>query len=279
MTTVITILAENYVGKPGLLGEHGFGAMIESPRGQFLFDTGPGLSLPYNTEKMGIDLRGLDKIILSHGHYDHTGGLKWALEQTGPVQVVASNRVFTAHMARDANNTSKPPRYVGIPFTRQALEELGAEFVLLNKTTEISDGVWFVTNYSRRFEAAPNDPRLVLMENDRMVPDDLPDDSCLLIEANAGPVLMLGCTHSGLINTLMHLKNDLGISKVAAVIGGTHLMASDDTGIARAMDVFDEFSIDLIGTSHCTGFKASALLAAHFGKRFTLAATGSVITV
>jgi 7,8-dihydropterin-6-yl-methyl-4-(beta-D-ribofuranosyl)aminobenzene 5'-phosphate synthase len=279
MKTVITILAENYAGKSGLIAEHGFSAFIEGPRGRYLFDTGPGRSLPHNAEKLSIDLKKTDKIIISHGHYDHTGGLKWALGQTGPIEVVANSRLFMPHMAMNPENPSKPPRHVGCPFTQKELEVLGAEFVFLNQTAKIGDGVWFITHYPRPVESVPNDPKLVLVENSQIIPDDLPDDSCLLIEDDPAPILILGCTHSGIINTLLHLRNDMGISKLKAVIGGTHLMASDEAAVRRAIDIFEEFSVALIGTSHCTGFRASVLLATHFKERFVLAATGSVITL
>ncbi|MDX9788745.1 MAG: MBL fold metallo-hydrolase [Desulfobacterales bacterium] len=279
MKTTITILSENYVGKSGLMGEHGFSALIESAKGRFLFDTGPGRSLPYNAEKLHINLKTIDKIFLSHGHYDHTGGLKWAIEQAGPIRVVASKHLFIKHMGMDLTQPSKPPFYAGCPFSQQELEALGAEFLFLNQTTKIGDGVWFLTNYPRTVETVPEDARLVRMENGQIVPDDIPDDSSLLIETDTAPILILGCTHSGIINTLLHLKNDMGISKLKAVIGGTHLMASDESAVERAMDMLDEFSVEMIGTAHCTGFKATVLIATRFKERFVLAAAGSVITV
>jgi 7,8-dihydropterin-6-yl-methyl-4-(beta-D-ribofuranosyl)aminobenzene 5'-phosphate synthase len=279
MKTVITILAENYAGKSGLIAEHGFSAFIHSPKGRYLFDTGLGRSLPHNVEKLNIDLKKTDKIILSHGHYDHTGGVKWALGQTGPIPVVANSRLFMPHMALNPEDPSKPPRHVGCPFTQKELEDAGARFVFLDQTTKIDEGVWFITHYPRPVETVPNDPKLVLVHNSRVVPDDLPDDSCLLIEDDPAPILILGCTHSGIINTLLHLKNHMGISKLKAVIGGTHLMASDEAAVRRAIDIFDEFSVGLIGTAHCTGFKASVQMATHFKERFMLAATGSVITL
>jgi 7,8-dihydropterin-6-yl-methyl-4-(beta-D-ribofuranosyl)aminobenzene 5'-phosphate synthase len=279
MKTVITILAENYAGKSGLIGEHGFSALIENSKGRYLFDTGPGRSLPHNVEKLGIDLNKTDKIIISHGHYDHTGGLKWAIAQTGPIQVVANHHLFMAHMALNPETPSKPPRHVGCPFTQKELEDVGAEFVFVNKTSKIGDGLWFITHYPRLVETVPNDPKLVLVENSRIVPDDLPDDSCLLIEDDPAPILVLGCTHSGIINTLMHLRDSLGVTKLKAVIGGTHLMASGEEAVRRTIDIFESFSVGLIGTSHCTGFKASVLMATHFKERFVLAAAGSVITL
>ena len=83
MKTVITILVDNCVSRAGLIGEHGFSALVEKGEEKFLFDTGPGTSLPHNTKKLEKDLRHLDKIIISHGHYDHTGGLKWAIQRSG----------------------------------------------------------------------------------------------------------------------------------------------------------------------------------------------------
>jgi 7,8-dihydropterin-6-yl-methyl-4-(beta-D-ribofuranosyl)aminobenzene 5'-phosphate synthase len=277
MKAKITILTDNYVGKAGLMGEHGFSALIEAANGRWLFDTGTGLSLPHNVEKLGIDLTGLDGIILSHGHYDHTGGLRWALTQTGPTEVVANSQVFMPHLACDPNNPTVPPRRIGCPFSQEQLENLGARFHFLDYSGQISDNLWFITGYPRIEEMVPNDPRLVLQKDDRLIADDLPDDGCLLIMADPA-ILILGCTHSGLENTLLHLKNDLGISRLKAVIGGTHLMVSTQAETQRAMDMLEAFSVDVVGTSHCTGFNASLRIATRFKERFVPAAVGSVFS-
>ncbi len=285
--TVITILAENSVGKSGLLGEHGFSALIERDDEKYLFDTSPGLSLPHNIKLLGKNLSGLNKIIISHGHYDHTGGLKWAVREAGGAEIIAHPDIFCRHSAciskieirnqRIEIPKDEPVRYVGCPYTQEELEASGARFNFIDRTEKIAPGLWFIAGIERKPEYIPNDSRLVLPRKDYFVPDMINDDASLLLECeDASPVLMLGCAHSGILNVMEHVREKMGIRKLCAVIGGTHLMFSDSQNISLVIDRLEEFSVDKVGVSHCTGMKAAVELAKHFGERFVMASAGSV---
>ena len=141
MTATITILCDNSISGSGFIGEHGFSALIERKREKYLFDTGPGISLPLNLKAMDKDLHGLKKVFLSHGHYDHTGGLKWVIEQTGNIEVVAHPAVFSRHMHFDPRKPLDYHRYIGCPFTRKELEDLGARFTFLDYAQETDPGI------------------------------------------------------------------------------------------------------------------------------------------
>ncbi|QTA92629.1 Beta-lactamase domain-containing protein [Desulfonema magnum] len=286
MKMTITILAENTVSKSGLIGEHGFSVLIERGDEKYLFDTSPGASLPHNIKRLDKNLNGLNKIIISHGHYDHTGGLKWAIEQTGEIEVVAHPDMFCEHMALknkfefQNSNFKMPvdevPRYVGCPHTRKELEGLGACFNFIDHTHEIAPGLWFITDTERDPELVPNDFRLVIPEGEYFAPDLIKDDATLLIEGEKSPILILGCAHSGILNILNYVREEMKISELTAVMGGTHLMYSETKDIPRIIDTLEGFSIDLIGVSHCTGMKAAVELAKHFGDRFEMASAGTV---
>ncbi|MBF0496939.1 MAG: MBL fold metallo-hydrolase [Deltaproteobacteria bacterium] len=278
MKTIITIIAENSISRPGLLGEHGFGAMIERGDEKYLFDTGPQMSWPLNLKALNKDLTGLSQIILSHGHYDHTGGLPQAVRLAGPVEIVAHPEIFGPHHVIDAANPDNPPRYAGIPATRPELENLGAYFRFIDHTEEISPGIFFITGINRAPDQLPNDRQLVMLKDGRLTPDPIIDDASLLLRCDCGDVLLLGCAHSGVLNILDHLRNNLGITRLAAILGGTHLMFSDSEFVPRVIARFAEFSIELIGVSHCTGWPAALALAKHFDSRFTMAAAGAVFT-
>ncbi|OQX28297.1 MAG: hypothetical protein BWK80_00780 [Desulfobacteraceae bacterium IS3] len=275
--TVITILAENSVGKSGLLGEHGFSAFIERDDEKYLFDTGPGLSLPHNIKLLGKNLSGLNKIIISHGHYDHTGGLKWAVREAGGAEIVAHPEIFSRHSIEDRKNKVSAFRYVGCPYSQEELEADGAHFNFIDRTEKIAPGLWFIAGIKRKPEYIPNDSRLVIPHNDNFAPDMINDDASLLLECeDASPVLMLGCAHSGILNILKHIREKMGIRKLRAVIGGTHLMFSDSQDISLVIERLEEFSVDTVGVSHCTGMKAAVELAKYFGERFVMASAGSV---
>jgi 7,8-dihydropterin-6-yl-methyl-4-(beta-D-ribofuranosyl)aminobenzene 5'-phosphate synthase len=272
----ITILCDNSISRSGFIGEHGFSLLIESQGKKYLFDTGPGMSLPLNLKVLNKNLESLDKIFMSHGHYDHTGGLKWVIQQVGKVEVVAHPDIFSRHMVLNTQDTGKPPLYIGCQFTQDELEQLGATFVFMDHTTEVSPGLWFVTGIDPDPAKIPNDARPVISQGEKFVRDPLKDDASLLLETDGDPILVLGCAHAGVFNILDHIRENMGITKLRAILGGTHLMFFEPKDVHRAIDKFEEFSIDLVGVSHCTGFQAAIELSKHFGDRFRLASAGSV---
>jgi 7,8-dihydropterin-6-yl-methyl-4-(beta-D-ribofuranosyl)aminobenzene 5'-phosphate synthase len=275
METKLSILCENSVHRAGVIGEHGFSALVEREGETFLFDTGPGISVAFNAKAMGKELRAVDRIVLSHGHYDHTGGLQRALRRTGPTEVVAHPAVFTAHMACDPKAPRETLRHAGCPQAQETFQRRGAHFRFVEGTQEISPGVWFVGGIERRPEWCPRDPRLVLAEGERLIPDPIEDDACLLLECRGGHVLLLGCTHSGVLNVLDHIERRMGVNRLQAVVGGTHLLFTETEDIRRVIARFESFSIETVAVSHCTGWRAVTELAGHFDQRFAMASAGS----
>jgi 7,8-dihydropterin-6-yl-methyl-4-(beta-D-ribofuranosyl)aminobenzene 5'-phosphate synthase len=276
MDKTVTILCDNNVSKSGFIGEHGSSCLIETGNEKYLFDTGPGMSLPFNLKAAHKELQGLNKVFISHGHDDHTGGLKWVIQQVGKVEVVAHPAIFSRHMLQESSDRAKSPRYIGCPHSQEELEKSGAVFRFIDHTQKTGSGLWFITGIDSDAKQYPNDPRLVLPQSERFVPDPVQDDASLLLETDKGPVLILGCAHSGILNIVDFLKKNMGIQKLAAVLGGTHLQFYDKKLIPRVIEKLEEFSVGLVGVSHCTGFEPAAELYRHFGERFRLASAGSV---
>jgi 7,8-dihydropterin-6-yl-methyl-4-(beta-D-ribofuranosyl)aminobenzene 5'-phosphate synthase len=278
MQTTLTVLCENSVAGSGVIGEHGFSVLIERPDAVYLFDTGPGLSLPHNCRALDKNLARVEKIFLSHGHYDHTGGLEYAVSQSAPVEVVAHESVFAAHMIGDPENRATPLRYIGCPVSPGALEAAGARLRLVGATCRVAPDIHFVTGVRRRPAQSVVDTRLQLPDGDGPGPltDPVSDDASLLIEGPHPPVLVLGCAHAGLLNILDHLQDEMGITRLAAVLGGTHLMFSGAALIAKTIQRLEDFSVRQVAACHCTGFDAAAMLAAHFKGRFSRACVGAV---
>lgn len=277
MTMRITILCENSVGpNSGTLGEHGFSALIEWPdREPLLFDTGQGGTLLHNARMMRKPLATVRTVVLSHGHYDHSGGLLPLLRQNGPLHVCAHPAVFSPRYRLKDNGECLS---IGIPHTRQELEEGGAAFDLSTEFRSIAPGV-FLTGEVPRATAFEEGDRGIFFDCAGLQPDSVPDDQSLILESARGLVILLGCCHSGLINTLEQAKRCTGREEIYALIGGTHLGFCSREQINVTMAALKRTGIRRLAASHCTGFTASARMFRDFPAQFQPAHVGYTLEV
>jgi 7,8-dihydropterin-6-yl-methyl-4-(beta-D-ribofuranosyl)aminobenzene 5'-phosphate synthase len=178
-------------------------------------------------------------------------------------------------MARLSPDPAVAPLYIGPPQTREAFEAAGAIFDFREETGAVAPGFHFITGYARQPEQTPGDRQLVLPQGEDHVPDPIAEDANLLLETPSGPVLVLGCAHGGVLNILDHVKATFGITRLHAILGGTHLMFYAPEQIRAAIEAFEAFDVKVVGVSHCTGPQAAMTLAQHFGDRFQQAAAGS----
>ena len=272
--TRITVICENRAHMArNIMGEHGFAALVKTPDTCLLMDTGQGLGLAHNAHALKIDLFALDGVVISHGHFDHTGGLMQVPAGESPLPIHAHPDLFAGKylVPRDQD-----PAYIGIPFSQSVLEEkLNARFTFHSRFTEIAPKVFFSGQVPRTWSFEPSDDRLVIQTPDGYLPDPFADDASLLIETPAGPVILTGCAHSGIVNIMEHFAQKSGHQTFHAVIGGTHLgFANDPSQLDQAMDAFDRFQVNTIAVSHCTGNEAAARLFHRFKDRFAFAGAG-----
>lgn len=272
--TRITILVDNNVQpNRGLMPEHGFSALVERPGLRFLFDTGQGKALPHNAQALGVDLSGLDAVILSHGHYDHTGGLNYVIGRNPGIRIIAHPKALSKHFS--VRRGEKNPRYVGIPYQESALKEAGGQLDLTETFTEVLDNVWF-TGFVPRDAEFVSDKGLVRRRDGKWHSDIIEDDASLVVGTPKGPVVLFGCAHAGVGNTLAHIQQNMGIETIYAVIGGTHLGFQPESALHAAIEDFERFKVQLVGTAHCTGEGPNRALKKHFNDRFHHAWAGTV---
>jgi len=271
----ITTLSENSA-QLDFLGEWGLSILVETESCKVLLDTGQSMSAVHNADLMGIDLSTVDKIVLSHAHGDHTGGLRQVLRRVGkPVEVIAHPDIWIPKYVRYGDMS----RYAGIPYIREELESLGASFNLSREPVRISDDIMTTGEIEMTTDYETIDDRLYSKKGSRMIPDPLADDLALIVRTGQGLALITGCAHRGIINTVRHVQKLTGGEYIHTIIGGTHLMVASPERIEKTARELKELGLQRLGVSHCTGFHASAALAREFGEVFFLNNAGTQITL
>jgi len=275
MSVRITTLSEN-TAQLDFLGEWGLSILVETESCKVLLDTGQSISAVHNADLMGIDLSTVDKIVLSHAHGDHTGGLRQLLRRVGkPVEVIAHPDIWIPRYVR----FGEADRFVGIPFLREDLESFGASFTLTRKPFKINDDIMTTGEIEMTTDYETIDDRLYAKKGSRVIPDPLADDLALIVRTAEGLAVITGCAHRGIMNTVRHVQKLTGGEHIHTIIGGTHLHLSSQERIEKTASELKGLGLQRLGVSHCTGFNASATLAREFGEVFFLNNAGTQITL
>jgi 7,8-dihydropterin-6-yl-methyl-4-(beta-D-ribofuranosyl)aminobenzene 5'-phosphate synthase len=255
------------------VAEHGLSIFMETDRGNYLLDTGQGKAIVNNALVLGIDLRTIKGIIMSHHHWDHTGGLGPVLDLKGAVDIYAHPDFFKESYSVTGNTA----RYIGVPYPRPLLEAKGAKFNFSAEFRQIEPGLWLTGEVPRHTDYELGDRKQMIRSGEGYVKDDLQDDQSVVVETEKGLFIILGCCHSGIINTLSYIMEKMGRRPIYAVIGGTHLGPVSDMQRDKSIAALKEFNIERLGVSHCTGQKTASLLAGEFGERFFFCNVGTVV--
>ncbi|MBC2594190.1 MBL fold metallo-hydrolase [Ruficoccus amylovorans] len=271
----LTLLTENTAKGRKILGEHGLAYWIETPAGNVLFDTGQGQTLFHNAALCGADLAQTAAVVLSHGHFDHTGGLEQVLDAAPAASVYFHpDAILPRYSAAPAGGT----RTVAVPFMHNGgVLKKAATVRYTRQPTPILGGL-VATGEVPRHYADEDTGGDFFLDADGHRRDPINDDQSLYFESTEGLVLILGCAHAGVVNTLHHVARLTGTQRIHAVIGGMHLLYADPARLERTYAAFRDYDVRLIAPCHCTGIRAVAgfwnhfperCAEAHAGKRFT----------
>lgn len=261
----IHCLIENTSIHPQLAAEHGLSLLIETGGHRILFDTGASAAFAENAAKMGLDLSSVDSAVISHGHYDHGGGIEHFLKINTHAPVWISPHAFAPHFNAEGNNIGLPQELRAHPRIRYTSDFLHQ--LLPGITLHGASGL--VSPYP------PENSRMTAMINNRLQPEDFRHEQYLLIEEAGRRVLISGCSHRGILNIACHFSPDY-------LIGGFHLMKTNpDSDAARLNQIADTLLTlpTQYYTGHCTGTSCFQALKNRMGNRLQAFATGQTIRI
>jgi 7,8-dihydropterin-6-yl-methyl-4-(beta-D-ribofuranosyl)aminobenzene 5'-phosphate synthase len=280
----ITTLADNFAGS-NCLAQWGFSCLLNlvdanGENRKVLFDTGtvPD-ALLFNVRLLKVNLADVDCLVLSHGHYDHTGAIVESVKPAGGMKVYAHPHAF---LPRVFINARGKRREIGVPKkqNRQRVEAAGGKIAFSKKPVEVVPGLWTTGEIPRKSFENPlplrKGEQLMVNIDGREVKDKILDDQALFtVVEGLGCFVVTGCCHAGLINTLSHVKRLVGRDAIYGFVGGTHLVDRSDEYVEKTIDGLT--GLKLISPCHCTGFKAEARLWKAFPEQFVLNYSGRVI--
>lgn len=274
----LTVLAENTARGAGILGEHGLAYWIDTGTHRVLFDTGQGLALLNNAAVLGIDLAQADAIVLSHGHFDHVGGLEAALAVARQAALYLHPRAVEHKFTGTSPATA---RRISVPFveTEEFLHDERRVYAG-REPVEVVPGIW-ATGEIPRLNDYEDTGGPFFLDQELTEPDPLLDDQSLFFNTGEGVVVVLGCAHAGVINTLDHVARLTGRGRIHTVLGGMHLENASPRRLQETLAALRRHDIQRLGPAHCTGWRVVARFQQEFpalcfqcaaGTRFTWAA-------
>ncbi len=267
----ITILVDNRIDQPLLRTEHGLALWIEHEGRHILFDTGQGVALEKNAMILGIDLVKTDIIVLSHGHYDHTGGLSQVMRHSPGAHVYGHPAVVLPRYSISAGAA----RPVSMPqpslAALQRLPETRRHWI--QQSFPLGDGIGLSGPIPRETDFEDTGGSFFLDRKGER-PDPLDDDMALWLRTSGGLVVCVGCAHAGLVNILNHVRRQNNGQKIRAVFGGFHLRNASSDRLAQTIAALRQLDPEMVVPCHCTGESAVRALQDVFKERIIPGAAG-----
>lgn len=267
----ITVLNENTAGKRGILAEHGLSLLIERGESRYLFDTGQSDVFLRNAGTLHVDLKGLDGIILSHGHFDHCGGLEYLGRQGELPKVYVREEAFQEKTAVNPDRITY--RKIGIPWKRETVKNLAP---VVEDLYQVEEGMYLLGNIPCQVEFEPWGNLFFIGEGEKKAPDYMKDEQMFVIDGEKGLSIFAGCCHAGIVNCLTYVKSMFPGKKLYSVLAGMHLTGCGTERIKKTIEALGEMEIEILIPVHCTGLEGIGRMKTAFGERCLLVESGKV---
>lgn len=250
----IRILIDNSIAEP-YRAEHGLSLAVFTGSDKILFDTGAGSAIRHNLNCAGLQARDFNKLVISHGHYDHTGGIAEILPEMPDAEIYLAPG---ATVTRFSRHEGKPVRNISMP--QDAVDALSkhAHIHEVSAFTEIADGVFLTGPIPRISTEDTGGP--FFLDHDGNTVDTLADEQAMLLTEG---ILIQGCCHAGIINTLEHCKRCAPQIRIHTIIGGLHLLHASEERLKQTADYLNTLQLKKLVLLHCTGEDAAAYLQAN----------------
>ncbi|HEY7515558.1 MAG TPA: MBL fold metallo-hydrolase [Vicinamibacteria bacterium] len=259
------------------IGEWGFAALVEVDGQRILFDTGarPETVLQ-NARELGVDLAGVRDLVLSHNHPDHTGGLVTLRRQFMKKDPAALGRAHVGKGIFLSRVNASGEEVNALIETRKGYEATGGTFVEHDAPVALRPGVWLTGPVPRLHPERNWSPGLKLRGPAGLVDDTVPEDQSLVVNTERGLVVLSGCGHAGIVNTVAYARETVRPGPIHALIGGFHLFAADDAALEWTADRLREAGVENLVGAHCTGIEAVYRLRTRLGLPRGAAVVGAV---
>lgn len=254
MEVKMLIENEKLKNRPELAKEHGLSIFIRYNGENILFDTGDSGAFIDNADKMGVSIEDIDTVIISHGHFDHGGGLERFFKFNSKA------RVFMHAQARENHYIKVLFKKIDIGIPRDIFYHYNKRISFIEDTEEISKGLFLITDITKKEPWTKFTKRMFTKKEGRFQQDDLKHEIILAINNNDKLVVFTGCSHNGVINMVNTVVDRFPAMPIEAVIGGFHLIGESKKVAEEVGQKLLQFNMDKVYTCHCTGKKAYEVL-------------------